>query len=59
MSALYISSIRPSTKEFLVQRYPITDKDIERLSAWNVDTSSADQNYQTIEAFLTLLNKHR
>jgi hypothetical protein len=59
MSALYISSIRPATKEFLVERYPITDKDIERLSAWNVDTSSKDKNYQTMEAFLTLLNKHR
>ena len=36
MSALYVSSIGPETKGFLLRRYPDTDTALDNMSSWPV-----------------------
>jgi hypothetical protein len=58
MSALYVSNIKPETKDFLLQRYPDTDLAIQNLSNWpKGDDIISDM--ETPERFLSYLNKHR
>ncbi|XP_076085671.1 uncharacterized protein LOC143056477 [Mytilus galloprovincialis] len=58
MSALYVSNIKPVTKDFLLQRYPDTDLAIQNLSNWpKGDDIISDM--ETPERFLSYLNEHR
>lgn len=58
MSALYVSNIKPETKDFLLQRYPDTDLAVQNLSNWpKGDDIISDM--ETPERFLSYLNKHR
>ena len=59
MSALYVSSIRPETKAFLVETYPKTDNSIERLTVWPVSRDSVRPEFQSREKLQLFLNRHR
>ncbi|XP_050413592.2 uncharacterized protein LOC126828054 [Patella vulgata] len=56
MSALYISKISPVSKSFLLQRYPETDRSIEKLTFW---TTLSRLEFQSKDKFLSYLNRHR
>ncbi|ESP04584.1 hypothetical protein LOTGIDRAFT_63120, partial [Lottia gigantea] len=56
MSALYISKISPVSKSFLLQRYPETDRSIEKLTFW---TTLSRFEFQSKDKFLSYLNRHR
>ncbi|ESO82166.1 hypothetical protein LOTGIDRAFT_135225, partial [Lottia gigantea] len=56
MSALYISKISPVSKSFLLQRYPETDRSIEKLTFW---TTLSQLEFQSKDKFLSYLNQHR
>ncbi|XP_052094557.1 uncharacterized protein LOC127730286 [Mytilus californianus] len=58
MSALYVSNIKPETKDFLLQRYPDTDLAIQNLSKWPRGDDIINE-METRERFLSYLNKHR
>ncbi|CAG2252408.1 Receptor-type guanylate cyclase gcy-9,Receptor-type guanylate cyclase gcy-7,Receptor-type guanylate cyclase gcy-22,Receptor-type guanylate cyclase gcy-11,Guanylyl cyclase GC-E,Receptor-type guanylate cyclase gcy-17,Retinal guanylyl cyclase 1,Receptor-type guanylate cyclase gcy-12,Receptor-type guanylate cyclase daf-11,Guanylate cyclase 2G,Olfactory guanylyl cyclase GC-D,Receptor-type guanylate cyclase gcy-3,Receptor-type guanylate cyclase gcy-23,Receptor-type guanylate cyclase gcy-20,Receptor-type guanylat len=58
MSALYVSNIKPETKDFLLQRYPDTDLAIQNLSKWPRGDDIV-MEMETRERFLSYLNKHR
>ncbi|XP_052082036.1 uncharacterized protein LOC127719800 isoform X1 [Mytilus californianus] len=58
MSALYVSNIKPETKDFLLQRYPDTDLAIQNLSYWPQGENLIPE-METREKFLSYLNKHR
>lgn len=58
MSALYVSNIKPETKDFLLQRYPDTDLAIQNLSYWP-EGDNIIPEMETRERFLSYLNKHR
>ena len=58
-SALYLSSIRPETKGFLLQRYVDTDEAIQNLPEWPTSLSKTRHEFESSESFLKALNRHR
>ncbi|OWF42954.1 uncharacterized protein LOC110460400 [Mizuhopecten yessoensis] len=59
ISALYISSKSPQTKDFLLDRYPDTDVGLQNLSFWPTSETIVRREFQTKESFLSYLNRHR
>ncbi|KAJ8320561.1 hypothetical protein KUTeg_002148, partial [Tegillarca granosa] len=59
MSALYVSSIGPDTKDFLLKRYPETDESLQNLSRWPVSDNQPRSEFQTKEKFVGHINRHR
>ncbi|CAH1800737.1 unnamed protein product, partial [Owenia fusiformis] len=59
MSALYVSSLGPNSKAFLVKRYPLTDLALEELSDWPVADVNPRTEFQSKERFQNYLNEHR
>ncbi|XP_069119091.1 uncharacterized protein [Argopecten irradians] len=59
ISALYISSKSPQTKDFLLDRYPDTDVGLQNLSFWPTSATIVRREFQTKESFLSYLNRHR
>lgn len=58
-SALYLSSIRPETKGFLLQRYLDTDEAVQNLPEWPTSLSKTRSEFDSSETFLKTLNRHR
>lgn len=58
-SALYLSSIRPETKGFLLQRYLDTDEAVQNLPEWPTSLSNTRSEFDSSETFLKTLNRHR
>ncbi|XP_052778365.1 uncharacterized protein LOC128215905 [Mya arenaria] len=58
-SALYLSSIRPETKGFLLQRYLDTDEAVQNLPEWPSSLSNTRSEFDSSETFLKTLNRHR
>ncbi|KAL4226720.1 hypothetical protein ACF0H5_014700 [Mactra antiquata] len=58
-SALYLSSIRPETKGFLLERYQDTDEAVQTLPYWPSSLSSTRSEFDSSETFLKTLNRHR
>ncbi|XP_053376877.1 uncharacterized protein LOC123530317 [Mercenaria mercenaria] len=58
-SALYLSSIRPETKDFLLQRYLDTDEAVQNLPEWPTSLSNTRSEFDSSETFLKTLNRHR
>lgn len=58
-SALYLSSIRPETKGFLLERYQDTDEAVQTLPYWPMSLSSTRSEFDSSETFLKTLNRHR
>ena len=58
-SALYLSSIRPETKGFLLERYQDTDEAVQTLPYWPSSLSSSSSEFDSSETFLKTLNRHR
>ena len=62
MSALYVSDIAPEqSKNFLIQRYPLSDRSLMNMSFWPADNKLADTRaeFTTKEKFMNYLNRHR
>lgn len=59
MSVLYVSSIGPKTKEFLLKRYPDTDAGLQNLSQWPVNQKQKKVEFDTKENFVKFLSEHR
>ncbi|KAH3819885.1 hypothetical protein DPMN_121629 [Dreissena polymorpha] len=58
-SALYLSAIRPETKNFLLQRYQETDEATQTLPYWPNTLSGTHSDFDSSESFIKLLNRHR
>ncbi|XP_052214041.1 uncharacterized protein LOC127832559 [Dreissena polymorpha] len=58
-SALYLSAIRPETKNFLLQRYQETDEATQTLPYWPNTLGGALSDFDSSESFIKLLNRHR
>ncbi|XP_046328776.1 uncharacterized protein LOC124112690 [Haliotis rufescens] len=59
MSALYLSSIEEKTKTLLLQRYPETDRSLEKLTFWTTGPTLTRTEFQSKDKFLSYLNRHR
>ncbi|XP_071110470.1 uncharacterized protein [Haliotis cracherodii] len=59
MSALYLSSIEEKTKSLLLQRYPETDRSLEKLTFWTTGPTLTRTEFQSKDRFLSYLNRHR
>ncbi|GFN83560.1 guanylate cyclase 32e [Plakobranchus ocellatus] len=60
MSALYLSDLgRSRSKSLLLQRYPETDRALEKLPFWTTGPTLIRPEFQSKDKFLSYLNRHR
>ncbi|XP_012937760.1 uncharacterized protein LOC101864616 [Aplysia californica] len=60
MSALYLSDLgRSRSKSLLLQRYPETDRALEKLPFWTSGPTLTRAEFQSKDKFLSYLNRHR
>jgi hypothetical protein len=59
MTALHLSALGTETRMFLKERYPDTDKAIDKLSYWPSDSDSAMSEFDSLAEFQTYIKSHR